>query len=120
MLVRERLQAALDATVQALLSEAGDPGEGPTVALEPSRQAEHGDFATNAALVLAKRLGKPPRVVAQALVARLGAAGGLVARAEIAGPGFVNFWLDRARWRSALENILAAGSDYGQTDTGIH
>lgn len=116
--MRERLQAALDATVQALLSEAGDPGEGPTVALEPPRQAEHGDFATNAALVLAKRLGKPPRVVAQALVARLGAAGGLVARAEIAGPGFVNFWLDRARWRSALENILAAGSDYGQTDTG--
>jgi arginyl-tRNA synthetase len=116
--VRERLQAALDATIQALLAEAGDAASAPDVALEPPRQAEHGDFATNAALVLAKRLKLPPRAVAQTLVARLGNAGGLVARAEIAGPGFVNFWLDRARWRGALENILAAGSNYGRSDAG--
>jgi len=88
------------------------------VALEPPRQAEHGDFATNAALVLAKRLKKPPRAVAEALVARLGAADGLVARAEIAGPGFVNFWLDRARWRGVLRAILDAARDYGRSDAG--
>ena len=68
--------------------------------------------------MLAKRLKKPPRAVAEALVAKLGSAGGLVARAEIAGPGFVNFWLDAARWRSALRDILAAGADYGRTDVG--
>jgi len=68
--------------------------------------------------VLAKRLGRPPRAVAEALIARLGAADGLVARAEIAGPGFVNFWLDRARWRGVLQDILAAGSAYGRTDAG--
>jgi len=116
--VRERLQQALGATVQALLREAGDVAEAPAVALEPPRQAEHGDFATNAALVLAKRLKKPPRAVAEALIARLGAADGLIARAEIAGPGFVNFWLDRARWRGVLQEILAAGSAYGRTDAG--
>jgi arginyl-tRNA synthetase len=112
------MQAALDATVQALLTDAGDEGQAPLVALEPPRQAEHGDFATNAALVLAKRLKKPPRAVAEALIARLGGADGLVARAEIAGPGFVNFWLDRARWRGVLTDILAAGGGYGRSDAG--
>jgi arginyl-tRNA synthetase len=116
--VRERLQQALDATVKALLDEASDAGAPPPVALEPPRQAEHGDFATNAAMVLAKRLRKPPRAVAETLIARLGSAGGLVARAEIAGPGFVNFWLDRARWRGVLRDILAAGAQYGRTDAG--
>jgi len=116
--VRERLQEALGAAVQALLTEAGDSGAPPVIALEPSRQAEHGDFATNAALVLAKRLKQPPRAVAEKLVAKLSSTGGLVARAEIAGPGFVNFWLERARWRGVLQDILAAGSDYGKTDAG--
>jgi len=116
--VRERLQQALAATVQALLSDAGDHGPPPTIALEPPKQAEHGDFATNAALVLAKRMKQPPRVVAERLVAKLAGAGGLVARAEIAGPGFVNFWLERARWRGALREILEAGSHYGRTDAG--
>jgi arginyl-tRNA synthetase len=116
--VRERLQAALAAAIEALLAEAGDAAGAPAVALEPPRQNEHGDFATNAALVLAKRLRKPPRAVAEALVSRLGDAGGLVARAEIAGPGFVNFWLDRARWRSVLQDILVAGKSYGRSDDG--
>ncbi len=116
--MREKLQAALDASVRALLAEAGDVASAPSVTLEPPRQAEHGDFATNAALVLAKRLKLPPRALAQALIAKLGSADGLVARTEIAGPGFVNFWLDRARWRGMLETILAAGSHYGRTDAG--
>ncbi|MBM4384690.1 MAG: arginine--tRNA ligase [Deltaproteobacteria bacterium] len=116
--MRERLQAALDAAVSALLEDAGDPAPAPGFALDPPRQAEHGDFATNAALVLAKRLKQPPRTVAEALVAKVGAASGLVARAEVAGPGFVNFWLERSGWRSALQDILAAGSDYGRSDAG--
>jgi arginyl-tRNA synthetase len=116
--VRERLQQALTAAVEGLLSEVGDAGAPPAIALEPPKQAEHGDFATNAALVLAKRLRKPPRAVAEALVAKLGSAGGLVARAEIAGPGFVNLWLERARWRGVLQDILVAGSDYGRSDAG--
>jgi arginyl-tRNA synthetase len=116
--VRERLQEALSATVHALLTEAGDAAAAPPVALEPPKQAEHGDFATNAALVLAKRLRKPPRAVAEALVAKLGSADGLVARAEIAGPGFVNFWLERARWRGALRDILAAGHAFGRSNAG--
>jgi arginyl-tRNA synthetase len=116
--VRERLLEALTVGVRALLSEAGDAAEPPPFALEPPRQTEHGDFATNAALVLAKRLRRPPREVADALVARLGSAGGLIARAEVAGPGFVNLWLDRARWRSVLQDILAAHDRYGRSDAG--
>ena len=116
--MRERLQTALHDAVTALLTEAGDSAPPPVLALEPSRQAEHGDFATNAALVLAKRLRQPPRAVADLLITRIGAAGGLIARAEVAGPGFVNFWLEHARWRSALRDILVAGSDYGKTGEG--
>ena len=52
------------------------------------------------------------------MIARIGAAGGLVGRAEVAGPGFVNFWLEHARWRSVLRDILLAGSHYGETDAG--
>jgi arginyl-tRNA synthetase len=116
--VRERLQQALTATVEALLAEAGDAAPPPAIALEPPKQPEHGDFATNAALVVAKRLKQPPRAVAERIVARLAGADGLVARAEIAGPGFVNFWLERARWRSVLREILEAGNHYGRTDAG--
>ena len=100
--MRERLQTALDDAVTQLLSEAGDYKAPPLLALEASRQAEHGDFATNAPLVLAKRLRKPPRAVADLLIARIGTAGGLVARAEVAGPGFVNFWLEHARWNGTV------------------
>lgn len=116
--MRERLQTALHDAVTQLLSEAGDSAAPPVLALEPSRQPEHGDFATNAALVLTKRLRKPPRAVADLLIARIGTAGGLVARAEVAGPGFVNFWLEHAGWRGVLQGILVAGSHYGKTDAG--
>src|SRR5579859_1892504 len=63
---------------------------GPVV--ERTRDRKHGDFATNVALVLAKSLGKKPRDLADAIVKAL-PTGGMVARTEIAGPGFINFFL---------------------------
>jgi arginyl-tRNA synthetase len=87
-------------------------------AIEVSRSPEHGDFACNAALVWAKRAGRPPREIAARLVEALGDAGGLVQRAEIAGPGFVNLWLARTRWHGLLRRILEAGRDFGCSDLG--
>jgi len=97
-----------------------DEGEGPPPAftLEVPRSPEHGDFACNAALVLAKRVGRKPRDLAVELIERLGDAGGLVARAEVAGPGFVNLWLATSRWQDLLREILMAGTAYGRSDTG--
>ncbi|MCL4686090.1 arginine--tRNA ligase [Myxococcota bacterium] len=112
--MRERLRRVLEEHLAAALREAGDAGAVPAFALDPPRQAEHGDFACNAALLVAKRLRQPPQAVAERLIAALGDAGGLVAAAEVAGPGFVNLWIADAEWQRGLLGILAAGSAFGR------
>ena len=114
--MRERLTQAIAEASERLLREAGDEAALPELTVEVPRQAEHGDFATNAALLLAKRLRRPPREVAAALARAL--PGDLVARAEVAGPGFVNVWLADDRWRRLLAEILGAGARYGSSDAG--
>jgi len=71
--MREQLVATVEEALRALLREASASEELPEFALEVPRQAEHGDFACNAALVLAKRLGRPPRELAARLAERLAA-----------------------------------------------
>ena len=104
--MRERLLERFQSVVQALLDEHGDRDAPPPFALEVSRTPEHGDFACNAALVLAKRLGQPPRAIAERLVDALGAGEGWIERAEVAGPGFVNVWLSGERWHDLLRRVL--------------
>jgi len=116
--MREGLEADLRRTVRRLLDEAGDTGAIPPFEIETSRQKEHGDFACNAAMVLAKRLRRPPREIAERLIEGLGDAGGLVGRAEVAGPGFVNLWLSGDRWREVVRQILSAGQAFGGSRTG--
>ena len=116
--MREKLAASLDAVVRGLLVEAGDQAEPPEFAVETPRQGSHGDFACNAAMLLAKRLGRPPREIAESLIERLGSADGLVSRAEVAGPGFVNLWLAGSRWQDVLQRILLAGPAFGRNDAG--
>ncbi|HEY2514827.1 MAG TPA: arginine--tRNA ligase [Polyangiaceae bacterium] len=81
--------------------------------VERPKRAEHGDLATNVALVLTKRVGKPPRVIAELLVQAL-ANDDVVVGAEIAGPGFVNLRLHPRVFHGELRAILAAGSGYGR------
>jgi len=87
------------------------------VTLEPPRDATHGDLATNAAMVLAKPAKTNPRVLAEALVAKLEAASG-IASAEIAGPGFINLRLDPQVWLDELAAITALADEYGRSDMG--
>lgn len=87
------------------------------VAVEPPRDPAHGDLATNAAMVLAKGAVMNPRVLAEAIAAKLGALAE-VERAEVAGPGFINLRLARGVWEAELETILADGADYGRSDLG--
>jgi arginyl-tRNA synthetase len=91
---------------------------GTPVTLERPRNPDHGDFATNLALVLAKRLGRPPRELAGDIVAAFdtGAAG--VASTEIAGPGFINFRLGAARVQARVVEIIAADRAFGRSETG--
>ena len=88
------------------------------VALERPRDPTHGDLATNLALTLAKQLGQKPRAIADKLIAGLELPAGVVRKTEIAGPGFINFFLADAQVVSALPAILAAGANYGKTDVG--
>ena len=107
-------------TIRAALTQAAARlgASGVDVALERPRDPTHGDVATNLALALAKKLGEKPRAVAERLIAGLELPSGLVRKTEIAGPGFINFFLADAQVVSALPNILAAGADYGKSDVG--
>ncbi len=116
--MRERLADEIGKALGRILETAGDREPLPGLTVEPPRQKDHGDFACNGAMLLAKRLGRPPREIAESLIAELGDAGGLLARAEVAGPGFVNLWLAGDRWQALLLSILRAGPDYGRSDVG--
>jgi arginyl-tRNA synthetase len=82
--------------------------------VERPKRAEHGDLATNVAMVLTKKLGKPPRVIADALVKAL-ANDDVVKSAEIAGPGFVNLRVHPRALHEELAAILRAGAGYGRS-----
>jgi arginyl-tRNA synthetase len=102
------------------LSSSGDLPQGldfAGVTVEPPRDPEHGDMATNAAMVLAKRARMKPRDIATLLADRLAARDG-VAAVEVAGPGFINLRLEPAYWHDALRRIAAAGEKYGAYDMG--
>ena len=116
--MRERLEASIDEIVRALLQEAGDSDPVPEFVVEAPRQKEHGDFACNAAMLLAKRLRRPPRQIAESLVERLTEGSAAVERAEVAGPGFVNVWLSGRQWQDVLGQILRAGAAFGRSDEG--
>lgn len=93
------------------------PGDAPTFVIERTRSREHGDFATNAALLLAKAAGRKPRDLAAAIVAAIPPHAG-IARIEIAGPGFINFFLGPAAFQREVVAALEQGAAYGRGRTG--
>src|SRR3954465_1706513 len=113
--VLDKVRAANDALVaEGALPAAIDQSR---IVVEPPREAAHGDMATNAAMVLAKDAGKKPRELAEAIAAKL-RADDLVAKAEVAGPGFINLTLRPSAWVGALRAILSQGTHYGRGKTG--
>jgi arginyl-tRNA synthetase len=112
------LSAAIRACLQAAV-EAGDltvavPSE---IRVERPRQREHGDWATNVALQLAKQAGRPPRELATLLAARLAEVPGIKS-VDVAGPGFLNVVLDAAAAGELARTIVEAAGVYGRSDTG--
>jgi arginyl-tRNA synthetase len=124
--MREEVAARVMAAAERVAAELApaDAGAAPgavrldAIALTPSKAPEHGDFATNAALVLAKPLRIAPRDLARKLVEALGDGGGIIAKAEVAGPGFVNLFLARDSWAQALVGALREGARYGRSALG--
>jgi arginyl-tRNA synthetase len=111
--MKERLVAKLAEIVRRELDAVGDTAPAPVPSVEVPRQPEHGDFATNAALVLARRLGRPPRETAERIASALAADRSVADRVEVAGPGFVNVWLAGDRWHEVLRQILRDGARFG-------
>ena len=105
--------------VAALQADGGLPAELELerVAVDPPRDAAHGEAATNAALVLAKAARKPPMALAGELAAALEGKGE-IAQVSIAAPGFINLTMRPAFWQRQVRAVLAAGPDYGRSEIG--
>lgn len=108
----DQLRLALERVASSL-----GAGELPFV-LERPRDAGHGDLATNLALLLAKARRANPRAVAQEVLDALALPADVVSRTEIAGPGFINFWLAEDALAGALARIISDGDRYGRTTAG--
>ena len=115
--IKEMLAAAMVQAANAAMDEAVLPkAELPAVLLETPPEKSFGDFATNFAMQAARPLKANPRKIAEAVVARLALP--WLDRAEIAGPGFINFYLKPDWLYALLQEILDQGENYGNTDAG--
>jgi arginyl-tRNA synthetase len=113
--ILERVRAANEALIGAGQLPAGIDQS--RIAVEPPRDAAHGDMATNAAMVLAKDAGRKPRELAELIAEKL-RADTLIEKVEVAGPGFINLTLRPAAWVDALRAAVKLGRDYGKSDSG--
>jgi arginyl-tRNA synthetase len=115
MSVFVQYQSHVAQAIDACIAQHGWPEAARSVAftLEPPRDPSHGDLAVNAAMVLGKTVGQPPRAIAEKLAEALRAAPG-VAAVEIAGPGFLNLRLAADVWRTQVLEMLSQASDYGR------
>jgi arginyl-tRNA synthetase len=107
--LRDLLRRALAAAAEAWSVD----GDLPEPELEAPKQKEHGDFATNVALAAASRVGRPPREVAQAIVAAMPSAP-FVEKVEVAGPGFINLFVTDDWLHDVLRTIAREGDAYGR------
>ena len=105
------------AVASGTLAPAEDINIGEMVYLEVPKDKQHGDFACNIAMLLAKALKMPPRKIAEEIAAEI-EAGGEIEKIEVAGAGFINFYLSNDRLYEVIRAIEEKGSDYGRIDMG--
>lgn len=116
------MKKPLSELVTAALLRLRDAGQLTTeipaeIPIDRSKDKRHGDFACNVALTLAKRIGMAPRQLAESIVAALPKHAD-VERVEIAGPGFINFFITPAAFRRVVPEVLQAGEAFGRSDRG--
>ena len=116
--MKKRLEKLLQDAVAILKSNGVLPNElEPACLIERARDAQHGDFASNLAMTLAKPAGVNPRALAEKIIAAL-PADPVVTRVEIAGPGFINFFIDPQAQFAVIRDIHEAGPGFGKSHTG--
>ena len=114
----ELKEKIMDALGRAVADGVLDVAPLPGFIIEVPKERQNGDYSTNVAMAGAKAFHKAPRVIAQAIVDRLDLADTVFDRAEIAGPGFINFFLGNRFYAAVLEDLMAQGENYGRSDYG--
>ena len=90
----------------------------PAFIIEVPADKSHGDFATNAAMVSARTFKMAPRMIAEKLLSKMDFNGTVFEKAEVAGPGFINFFLNRKWFSDCVETVISESENYGRTDLG--
>lgn len=120
--MREKIAELLAVAAQDVAEDFGIAWDGEMpIEIEDCREEKFGDFSSNLAMNLSSRTAPervPPRKIGEAILAKLPAGGDLVASAEVAGPGFLNFFIQKDRWLEALRSVLVADGAYGKSDLG--
>ncbi|MBX0318865.1 MULTISPECIES: arginine--tRNA ligase [Shouchella] len=115
---RKKEQLRVEVRRAVLQAELATESEVPSVLLEAPKDKAHGDFATNIAMQLARIAKKAPRAIAEELVANFDRKQAGIEKIEIAGPGFINFFLDNGYLRELIPQVLTEKDDYGSSDVG--
>ncbi|WP_043530552.1 arginine--tRNA ligase [Litchfieldella xinjiangensis] len=116
--MKDTIISLLDEALATLKQQGALPQDiAPTIKVDPTKDKAHGDYATNLALMLAKPAGKKPRELAEQLIAALPSSPA-IDKAEIAGPGFINFFAATDAAAQVIPAVLDAGDTYGRNLTG--
>lgn len=120
MNIVEQVQGKLKQEIKDAVVKAGLAAEEqiPDVILEIPKEKSHGDYSTNMAMQLARVAKKAPRVIAEELIASFDSSKASIEKIEIAGPGFINFYMNNAYLTDLIPAVLGAGDQYGETSVG--
>ncbi|MFB7138319.1 arginine--tRNA ligase [Gottfriedia sp. NPDC056225] len=116
----EQVKSRLKDEIEAAVLKAGLATEEqlPQVVLETPKDKTHGDFSTNMAMQLARVAKKAPRMIAEELINSFDQSKASIQKVEIAGPGFINFYMDNSYLTDLIPSIIKSGTEYGQTNFG--
>jgi arginyl-tRNA synthetase len=117
--MKEQLRACILKGIEGCFADGTlTSGAVPAINVEKPAHAEHGDFASNVAMQMAKAERKSPKAIAEIIVNKLAGSSELIESLEIAGPGFINFFVKDSAWRKVLTTIDTAGDEYGKSTVG--
>ncbi len=116
--MREKLERILKDAIDRAVKKGLLKNSSIPVVLEIPNRAEFGHFATNICLTAASKEKMPPKEIAKILIDEMEDKEGIIEKKEIAGPGFINFWIKDSAWRKELLEVLSKGKDYGKQDIG--
>ncbi|VFQ43712.1 arginine--tRNA ligase [Desulfoluna butyratoxydans] len=117
--MKQTIKTLIEQAARAAFEKGALPSDAfPPFTVEEPKVESQGDFATNIAMVMAKAQKMAPRKIAEALVAEMALAGSIVDKVEIAGPGFINLFLDKGAWLDAVTRVEDKGDTYGASTLG--